>query len=152
MATGSCFDLQSYLPHRDSFLLIDEVLEIIPYKMILAIKNLRENEPFFKGHFPNDPVMPGVLIVEAMAQAAHILTNYSVGADLPISEKYVLAAIHNIKFRHSVFPHDQLRLSAEMKWRRFGFVKYKVQATVFTQLVCEGEITVCKKKSSYKGK
>src|SRR5437868_6439462 len=98
----STADIQRLLPHRYPFLLVDRVVELDPGKRLVAIKNVTANEPFFIGHFPGAPVMPGVLIVEAMAQAAGLLVGY--GRSVGPNEFLLFAGIDNVKFRQPVFP------------------------------------------------
>ncbi|RDI97897.1 3-hydroxyacyl-[acyl-carrier-protein] dehydratase FabZ [Dyella solisilvae] len=108
--------IQQLLPHRYPFLLVDRVIELVPDKRAVAIKNVTINEPFFQGHFPGHPVMPGVLIIEAMAQAAGLLTQISsrlkgtTGSPL-----FYLAKVDNARFNAPVVPGDQLRLEVELK-------------------------------------
>jgi 3-hydroxyacyl-[acyl-carrier-protein] dehydratase len=108
--------IQQLLPHRYPFLLVDRLIELEPDKRAVAIKNVTINEPFFQGHFPGHPVMPGVLIVEAMAQAAGLLTHISsrlkgtTGSPL-----FYLAKVDNARFNAPVVPGDQLRLEVELK-------------------------------------
>jgi 3-hydroxyacyl-[acyl-carrier-protein] dehydratase len=108
--------IQQLLPHRYPFLLVDRVIELVPDQSAVAIKNVTINEPFFNGHFPGHPVMPGVLIVEAMAQAAGVLTQISsrlkgtTGSPL-----FYLAKVDNARFNAPVVPGDQLRLEVELK-------------------------------------
>ncbi|WP_019464666.1 3-hydroxyacyl-ACP dehydratase FabZ [Dyella japonica] len=108
--------IQQLLPHRYPFLLVDRLIELVPDKSAVAIKNVTMNEPFFQGHFPGHPVMPGVLIVEAMAQAAGLLTQISsrlkgtTGSPL-----FYLAKVDNARFNAPVVPGDQLRLEVELK-------------------------------------
>jgi 3-hydroxyacyl-[acyl-carrier-protein] dehydratase len=108
--------IQQLLPHRYPFLLVDRVIELVPDKSVVALKNVTINEPFFQGHFPGHAVMPGVLIVEAMAQAAGLLTQISsrlkgsTGSPL-----FYLAKVDNARFNAPVVPGDQLRLEVELK-------------------------------------
>jgi 3-hydroxyacyl-[acyl-carrier-protein] dehydratase len=108
--------IQELLPHRYPFLLIDRVIELVPDKSVVALKNVTINEPFFQGHFPGHPVMPGVLIVEAMAQTAGVLTQISsrlkgnTGSPL-----FYLAKVDNARFSAPVVPGDQLRLEVTLK-------------------------------------
>jgi 3-hydroxyacyl-[acyl-carrier-protein] dehydratase len=148
MATLSSFAIQTYLPHRYPFLMIDRVIEIIPEQTIVTIKNVTINEPFFQGHFPGAPMMPGVLIVEAMAQAASILAHYPHSSVKPTtSDHYILAAIDRVKFKKAVVPGDQLRIRVMVQWNRAPFLKYQAQATVDGELVCTAEITGAKQSS-----
>jgi beta-hydroxyacyl-ACP dehydratase FabZ len=126
------------LPHRYPFLLVDRVLEMEREKRIVAIKNVTMNEPFFQGHFPGAPVMPGVLIVEAMAQAGAVLLLH----DLPgRDEKLVyFTGIDGARFRRAVIPGDQLRLTMEVLNLRARTCKMRGRAEVDGQLVSEAEI------------
>ncbi len=126
------------LPHRYPFLLVDRVLELEKGKSIIAIKNVTYNEPFFQGHFPLKKVMPGVLIIESVAQAGGILLYHSI----PEPEKVLvfLSAINNAKFRKPVIPGDQLRLEAELTKLRKKVAFLKGEAYVDGEIVAEGEI------------
>jgi 3-hydroxyacyl-[acyl-carrier-protein] dehydratase len=129
-----------YLPHRYPFLLIDRVLEVTPEKSLVAIKNVSINEPFFQGHFPQKPVMPGVLMVEALAQASGILI-YTTIKQLPGKDNwFYLAAIDNARFKRIVTPGDQLRLEVEILKRKRDIWKFKGTATVNGELACSVEI------------
>ena len=133
--------IQKILPHLPPFLLIDRIIELEPKKRIVGLKNVTMNEPFFVGHFPNFPVMPGVLIIEAMAQTGGVLAlqDETIGSD-----KLVLfAAIEEAKFRHPVVPGDQLRLELEVLQRHTTFARMKGKALVDGKLVAEA-ILICK--------
>ena len=134
-------EIQKILPHRPPFLLVDRILELEPNKRIVGIKNVTMNEPFFVGHFPSFPVMPGVLIVEAMAQTGGILVMY----DVPdASQRLVLfASIEGAKFRRPVRPGDQLRMEIEMLSRKTTFCRMEGHAYVDGDLACEA-IVLCK--------
>jgi 3-hydroxyacyl-[acyl-carrier-protein] dehydratase len=108
--------IQQLLPHRYPFLLVDRVIELVPDKSVVALKNVTINEPFFNGHFPGHPVMPGVLLVEAMAQAAGVLTQLSrrIKGDQGTALFY-LVKVDNARFNCPVVPGDQLRLEATQK-------------------------------------
>ena len=126
------------LPHRYPFALVDKVIEHIPGKKAVALKNVTLNEPQFQGHFPERPLMPGVLIVESMAQVGGIIV-----AQMPDLPKglFVFAGINNVKFRKPVVPGDQLVITCELisiKRKRFGKVKGEVH--VDGKLVCSGEL------------
>ncbi len=131
-------EIMSILPHRYPMLLVDRVLEIDPGKRIVAIKNVTANEQFFQGHFPGAPVMPGVLIVEAMAQCAAILFL----RDLPDRDRklYLFGGVDKARFRRPVVPGDQLRLECELLQRRSNSVKIRGVATVGGELVAEAEM------------
>ena len=130
--------IQQIIPHRYPFLLVDAVLELEPGKRIVGIKNVTINEPFFAGHFPGTPVMPGVLIIEAMAQVGAIL----VLKDLPDREKKLLyfAGIDQVRFRQPVVPGNQLKLVVEILKLRPRYGKLKGEAYVGETLVAEAEV------------
>ena len=131
-------EIMKLLPHRFPFLLVDRVLEIDPGKKIVGLKNVTMNEPFFPGHFPGHPVMPGVLIVEAMAQVAAILV-YSSSDDNKDKITYFVG-IDNTKFRKPVVPGDQLRLELEVIGCRRGIYTFSGKAYVEGKLVTESEL------------
>ena len=131
-------EILGLLPHRYPFALVDKVIDIVPGKKATALKNVTLNEPQFQGHFPERPLMPGVLIVESMAQVGGIIVKQM--ADLP-KGLFVFAGINNVKFRKPVIPGDQLIITCELlsiKRQRFG--KVKGEAHVDGQLVCSGEL------------
>ncbi|SFN22308.1 3-hydroxyacyl-[acyl-carrier-protein] dehydratase [Formivibrio citricus] len=132
--------IMEYLPHRYPFLLIDGVKEMEVGKRIVGYKNVTINEPFFQGHFPKYPVMPGVLILEALAQAAGLLTFKSVGA--PPSENTMLfyAGIDNARFRRQVMPGDVLTLQAEITANKRGIWKYAAKAFVGDEVAAEADL------------
>ena len=121
--------IMKYLPHRYPFLLIDRIVACTPGESITAIKNVTANEPFFQGHFPGNPVMPGVLIIEAMAQAGGVLSHLSV-ADLNPRPLYVLASVDDVRFRRTVGPGDQLEFVVRTDKVRRGMWRYDCVATV----------------------
>lgn len=125
------------LPHRYPFLLVDRVLNIEPGKRIVGLKNVTFNEPHFTGHFPGRPVMPGVLIVEALAQLAAVMVLHERGAEGKVP---LFAGMDGIKFRRQVVPGDQLRLEAEVLKLRGAFGKMRVRAAVGDETAVEGEI------------
>ncbi|MEM7563004.1 MAG: 3-hydroxyacyl-ACP dehydratase FabZ [Pseudomonadota bacterium] len=127
------------LPHRYPFLLIDRVLDMEQGKHLSAIKNVTINEPFFGGHFPGKPVMPGVLVLEAMAQATGLLAFSDLGDDHK-SKLYLLVGIDKARFRDQVLPGDQLQLSIQMKRTMRGIGQYQCQALVDDKVVAEAEI------------
>ncbi len=132
-------EIQSLIPHRYPFLLIDRIVELEPLKRIVAIKNVTMNEPFFQGHFPGVPVMPGVLIIEAMAQAGAVLLFREV-PDRANKLMY-FAAIESARFRKPVTPGDQLRLEIEVIKYRSGYGKLSGKAYVDGAVVCEAIVT-----------
>ncbi len=133
-------DIFQYLPHRYPFLLIDRVLEVQVDEKIVAIKNVTINEPFFAGHFPSKPVMPGVLIVEALAQAAAILAYRSTDWS-PDKSLFYLGAIDNTRFKKMVVPGDQICLTIDVLRRRKTVWKFRGLATVDAEVVCLTEMT-----------
>lgn len=133
----SNMEIREIIPHRYPFLLVDKVVELEPGKKIVAIKNVTANEPFFQGHFPNYPIMPGVLIVEALAQTAGICT---ASVEAGKGKLGVFAGIDGVKFKRQVVPGDTLTLEAEILMNRMSVVKAKVKATVDGEPACEGEI------------
>jgi 3-hydroxyacyl-[acyl-carrier-protein] dehydratase len=136
------FDIQEILellPHRYPFLLIDRIVEFEPTKRIVAIKNVTINEPFFQGHFPGYPIMPGVLVVEAMAQAGGIIMM----AEMPDRHEklVVFTGIEKAKFRRPVTPGDQLRIEADVLAFRTRYGKIQGRALVDGKLACEATLT-----------
>ena len=129
-----------YLPHRFPFLLVDRVLSCEPGKNIVAIKNVTINEPYFQGHFPNFPVMPGVLIIESMAQAAAILTFHSERQRPDKDSVYFFVGIDNARFKKPVVPGDTLRLEVSIERHSRGLWKFAARALVEGILVAESEI------------
>lgn len=132
--------IMAMLPHRYPFLLVDRVVEFEPNKRVLAIKNVTVNEPFFTGHFPGHPVMPGVLVIEAMAQASGILTQLSNGIERSDNQLYYLVRVDKARFPRTVVPGDQLKLEVKQKRliRRMGL--YDCRALVGDQEVASAEI------------
>jgi 3-hydroxyacyl-[acyl-carrier-protein] dehydratase len=128
------------LPHRYPILLVDRVLEIEVPTRIVALKNVTINEPYFMGHFPRYPVMPGVLIVEAMAQAAAILGFATLGEEALRDTLFYFAGIDNARFKRPVAPGDQLRLEANFLRAKAAIGKYACRASVDGQVVCEAEL------------
>jgi 3-hydroxyacyl-[acyl-carrier-protein] dehydratase/UDP-3-O-[3-hydroxymyristoyl] N-acetylglucosamine deacetylase/3-hydroxyacyl-[acyl-carrier-protein] dehydratase len=131
-------EILKLLPHRYPFLLVDRVIEMKEGKSIVAIKNVTHNEPFFQGHFPNLKIMPGVLIVEAMAQAGGILLYHSIPD--PENKFVMLSKIDNTKFRRPVVPGDQLRLEAEIIKLKSKFCYLRGKASVEGEVAAEGEL------------
>ena len=129
-----------YLPHRYPFLLVDRVVSCESGKRIVAIKNVTINEPFFAGHFPHHPVMPGVLIIEALAQAAAILTFKTHGHKTDDSSIYYFVGIDKARFKKPVMPGDTLELNAEIKRFARGIWWFSAHVRVADQVVTEAEL------------
>jgi 3-hydroxyacyl-[acyl-carrier-protein] dehydratase len=133
-------EILEHLPHRYPFLLVDRVVECEPGKSIHAYKNVTINEPFFVGHFPHHPVMPGVLIMEALAQAGGILTFKTLGAQPDEHSVFYLVGIDGARFKKPVTAGDQLHLHVEILRNMRGIWKYKAIARVGGDLVAEAEL------------
>ncbi len=129
------------LPHRYPFLLVDRVLELDKGKSIKALKNVTINEPFFEGHFPNRPVMPGVLMLEALAQASALLSFDALNASPDEQMIYYFAGMEGVRFRRPVEPGDQLILEAELVRMKAGIFKFKTRALVGNEVAVEAELT-----------
>jgi beta-hydroxyacyl-ACP dehydratase FabZ len=134
----SIHEIMKLLPHRYPMLLVDRILEIEPQKRIVGLKNVTANEEFFQGHFPGAPVMPGVLIIESMAQCAAVLFLM----DMPDREKklFYFGAVDRARFRKPVLPGDQLILECDVLQRRGGTVRIRGSAKVDGALVAEAEL------------
>lgn len=132
-------EVKKYLPHRYPFLLVDTVLSYELDKSIVAIKNVTHNEPFFSGHFPHFPVMPGVLIVESLAQASGILMYRSFGRYPDENDLFFLAGVDNARFKRKVVPGDQLILTVKVLKKRDNLWKFSGEATVNGELACSAE-------------
>jgi 3-hydroxyacyl-[acyl-carrier-protein] dehydratase len=131
-------EIQQLLPHRYPFLLVDRVVEMVSGQTLVAYKNVTMNEPFFNGHFPGHPVMPGVLILEALAQATAILAYKSEGVD-PTQKVSYLMGVDGARFRKPVVPGDRLQLNIEVLRHKGAIWKTKGTATVDGVKVAEGE-------------
>lgn len=131
--------IQNILPHRYPFLLVDKVVHLTPMERVTGIKNVTVNEPFFVGHFPGHPIMPGVLILEAMAQTGGIMLLNS--QENPQEKLAYFTGIDNVRFRKPVRPGDQLRFEMELLKFRRSICKMKGQAFVGDTLVCEAELS-----------
>lgn len=127
------------LPHRYPFLLVDRVLECVPFERITAIKNVTFNEPFFTGHFPDKPVMPGVILLEAMAQATGLLAFRSHNARCNSSTMYYLVGVDRARFKRPVVPGDQVVLSAHLRRCIRGIYKFETEAHVGNDLVATAD-------------
>ncbi len=137
--------IEKLLPHRYPFLLIDRILSYKAKEEIVALKNVTMNEPYFSGHFPSKPIMPGVLIIEAMAQTAALLGCLSVDEQL-IDATYYLVGVDNVRFKRPVEPGDQLILSAFFEKERRDIWKFRTNAMVEENLVASAEILTTAKE------
>ncbi len=138
-------EILKLLPHRPPFLLVDKVIDIQLNKSIHAVKNITMNEPYFVGHFPGHPVMPGVLMTEALAQASGILALKSDPALLEQNNIYYFAGIDNTRFKRVVVPGDCLELKVEMLRKKHNVWKFKGEASVDGEIACSTEITTAHK-------
>ena len=139
-ATMDIHAILQRLPHRYPFLLIDRVLEVEAGKNIVALKNVTINEPFFPGHYPHHPVMPGVLIVEAMAQAAALLSSTSGESAADDSKVYYFVGIDGARFKRPVSPGDQLIIKVDVLANKRGLWKFAAKVEVDGQVAAEAEI------------
>ncbi|WP_414526805.1 3-hydroxyacyl-ACP dehydratase FabZ [Nodularia chucula] len=136
--TFSSEEIQQLLPHRYPFLLVDKIIDYVPEKMAVGVKNITVNEPQFQGHFPARPLMPGVLIVEAMAQVGGVILKQLPGFENGL---FVFAGIDKVRFRRQVVPGDQLVMTVELLWiKQRRFAKVQARAEVDGQLATEGEL------------
>ena len=142
-------EIREYLPHRYPFLLVDRVVDLnVEEKRIRAYKNVSINEPFFNGHFPAHPIMPGVLIIEAMAQAAGILGFKMLDLKPADGTLYYFVGSDKLRFRNPVTPGDQLILEATIDRARAGIYKYKTRASVDGETAVEAELMCTMRKVS----
>ncbi|AEF55650.1 MULTISPECIES: 3-hydroxyacyl-ACP dehydratase FabZ [Marinomonas] len=139
-------EIRQYLPHRYPFLLVDRVVELNLNDSIVAYKNVTVNEPFFNGHFPDHPVMPGVLIIEAMAQAAGVLGFKTMDKTPEDGSIYYFVGSDNARFKRPVVPGDRLQLEAKIIAEKRGIWKFECKATVDGQLACSATIMCADRK------
>ena len=133
-------EILEYLPHRYPFLLVDRVLDVVPGERISALKNVSMNEPFFPGHYPHHPVMPGVLVIEALAQTAAILSFKSMGGKPDDKSVYYFVGIDGARFKRPVSPGDQLIFEVSIIANKRGIWKFAAQAKVDGQVAAEAEL------------
>ncbi len=133
-------EIQKYLPHRYPFLLVDRILELELNKRVVALKNISVNEDLFNGHFPGNPIFPGVLIIEAMAQASGVLGFKTMDKTPEDGSVYLFVGADNVRFKRQVVPGDQLIMTAEVVKVRRGIWKFACTATVDGELVCSADI------------
>ncbi|MGB1239780.1 MAG: 3-hydroxyacyl-ACP dehydratase FabZ [Pseudomonadales bacterium] len=139
-------EIREYLPHRYPFLLVDRVVELVPGESIKAYKNVTVNEPFFNGHFPDHPVMPGVLIVEAMAQAAGILGFKTMDKKPQDGSIYYFVGSDKLRFKRPVVPGDRVDLEATIVSEKRGIWKFDVRASVDGDMVSSATILCADRK------
>ena len=139
-------EVLKYLPHRYPFLLVDRVTDYEKGVSLRAIKNVTYNEPFFQGHFPIKPIFPGVLVIEAMAQATAILSFRTLGGYPEKGELYFLAGVDNARFKRQVIPGDQLQIDVKIIRGKRGIWRYQCEATVEGELACSADIMGALKK------
>ncbi len=133
-------EILEYLPHRYPFLLVDRVLDVVPGERITALKNVSMNEPFFPGHYPHHPVMPGVLVIEALAQTAAILSFKSMGGKPDDKSVYYFVGIDGARFKRPVSPGDQLIFEVSIIANKRGIWKFAAQAKVDGLVAAEAEL------------
>ncbi len=138
--------IQTLLPHRYPMLLIDKVLDCVPGESLVGIKNVTYNEPFFTGHFPNKPIMPGVLILEAIAQATGVLAFYSLNKTPDVNTLYYLVGIDKARFKIPVVPGDQLQLEVKLTREIRGIYRFDGVAKVDGKVVASAEIMTAKQE------
>ena len=139
-------EIFEYLPHRYPLLLVDRVLEIVPNESIRGLKNVSFNEDFFNGHFPGNPVMPGVLMIEALAQLSGVLAFESKGTRPADGYIYYLAGVDKARFRRPVVPGDQLLMASRILADRRGLMRFHGEAFVGEELACSAEFTAMQRK------
>lgn len=140
MTAMDIHQILEHLPHRYPFLLVDRVLDIVPGEKIRALKNVTINEPFFPGHYPHHPVMPGVLIIEALAQTAALLSFKTPGNEPDSKSVYYFVGIDGARFKRPVVPGDQLILEVSVLLVKRGIWKYAATASVDGQIAAQAEL------------
>jgi len=135
-------EIRKFLPHRYPFLLVDRVIECVPGERITAIKNISINEPQFTGHFPNQAIMPGVLIIEALAQATGLLGFRTMSEEPSEDILYMLVGVDNVRFKRQVVPGDQLTLKAKIERRSKVIWKFSCEASVDGE-ICTAANLLC---------
>lgn len=139
--------IRKLIPHRYPFMLIDRILEYKKDESITGLKNVTANEPFFEGHFPDEPVMPGVLILEAMAQICGVLTSLTLGKELGKEGVFYLVAFDKARFKKMVIPGDQLIIKASIKRKLKGIWKFETEAYVDDELCVSADLMCTYKES-----
>lgn len=148
MGTMNVLQIKNYLPHRYPFLLVDRVVAFEVGKSLKAIKNVTVNEPFFNGHFPNQPIMPGVLIIEALAQATGLLGFRTMGEEPQTDTLYMLVAVDKARFKQPVVPGDQLELNVELLKRKGMMWVFNAEARIDGKLAVSAELMCAAKKET----
>jgi len=141
-------EIKHYLPHRYPFLLVDRVEEVIEGERIKAYKNITANEEVFNGHFPHTPIFPGVMVIEALAQASGILGFVTTGKRATDNSMYLFAGVDNARFRRQVIPGDKLILEAELVSIKRGFWKFAAKAFVEDELACQADLLCVLKQTN----
>ena len=139
-------EIRRFLPHRYPFLLIDRVLDCVPGETLTAIKNVSINEPFFNGHFPETPIMPGVLIIEALAQATGLLGFKTMSEEPSDDLLYMLVGVDNVRLKRQVVPGDQLTLKVSIKRRSKVIWKFTGEASVDDEIVTTADLLCAAKE------
>tara|TARA_A100000164_G_scaffold380142_1_gene426652 strand:+ start:1293 stop:1736 length:444 start_codon:yes stop_codon:yes gene_type:complete len=140
-------DIKKYLPHREPFLFVDEVIEVIENKEIHATKYINEDEYFLNGHFPNNPIFPGVIIIEALGQASGILGFVSMNKTPEEGSIYVLAGVDKVRFRKRIRPGDNIDLFSKVVSEKRGIWKFDCRAELDNELVCSAIILCADRKA-----
>ena len=140
--------LKRYLPHRYPFMLIDRVLECTPNERIIGLKNVSFNEPYFNGHCPDQPIMPGVLMIEAMAQVSGILGFISEGLTAEDGYLYLFAGVDKVRFKRQVIPGDQLILRSTLLMQKRGIYKFDCQACVQDSVAASAQVMIARQQKS----
>lgn len=142
MTTRPIQDILTAIPHRYPFLLVDKILEVTAGQSIIAVKNVTANEPQFTGHFPEQPIMPGVLLVEALAQACGLLIKLSHDDANNQQILFYLTSLNNVKFRQPVVPGDTVHLNATLTRQKMSYYLFTATATVDGKLACQADISL----------
>lgn len=140
--------LKHYLPHRYPFMLVDRIIACEPNECITGIKNVSINEPFFNGHFPDEPIMPGVLMVEAMAQVSGVLGFISEGVTADDGYLYLFAGVDKVRFKRQVIPGDQLTLRATLMLKKRGIYKFDCSVHVDDELAASAQVMIARQSKA----
>ncbi|HCH26184.1 MAG TPA: 3-hydroxyacyl-[acyl-carrier-protein] dehydratase FabZ [Psychrobacter sp.] len=138
--------LKRYLPHRYPFMLVDKVIDCIPGECITGVKNVTINEEFFNGHFPNEPIMPGVLMVECMAQVSGVLGFISAGLTAEDGYLYLFAGVDKVRFKRRVIPGDQLIIRAKTVMQKRGIYKFDCTVHVEDELAASAQVMIARQE------